>query len=189
MRRLMIMESTTKCKTIQNYLGDEYLVLSCDGHIRDLSSSGKYGLGIDLDTMEPIYNLIKSKIKKINLLKKHVKNAEEILLATDKDREGEAIAFHLREVLQIPKELKRVTFNEITISAIKSAIENAHSIDESLVRSQQARQMLDKMIGFRLSKLLQRKIKTRSAGRVQSVALKLIVDRNKEIENFTPEEY
>jgi DNA topoisomerase-1 len=183
------MESATKCKTIKGFLGKDYVVVSCDGHIRNLASSGKYRLGIDLENMNPNYKIDRKKMPTIASLKQKLKTATEVFLATDKDREGEAIAFHLCEVLKLNSETKRIIFNEITPLAIKQAIANPGLINKNLVHSQQARQMLDKMMGYRLSRLLQTKINAKSAGRVQSVALKLIADRSQEIESFIPQEY
>lgn len=187
--KLVIMESPTKSKTVASYLGEDYLVLSSDGHIRDLATKGQYGLGIDFDDYTPIYKTPRKKMPKIKELKNAVKKADHIYLATDHDREGEAIAYHLDTVLETNNKSSRVTFNEITKDAILTAMKNDHQLDLNLVNSQKARQMLDRMIGFRLSNLLQKKIGSRSAGRVQSVALKLISMREREINDFLPEEY
>jgi DNA topoisomerase I len=188
MKNLIIMESFTKCKTITSYLNNkDYQVVSCDGHIRNLSKKGKYGFGIDLEKIEPIYEIDSKKKNKIKELIKISNESELIFLATDHDREGEAIAFHLNEVLDIKDKSKRITFNEITKDSILKALKSPHKIEINLVHSQQARQMLDKIIGFRLSNLVQKKIRAKSAGRVQSVALKLVVEREKEIKNFIPE--
>lgn len=187
--KLVIMESPTKSKTVASYLGKDYLVLSSDGHIRDLASKGEYRLGINFDDYTPIYKTPRKKMPKIKELKNAAKKVDHIYLATDHDREGEAIAYHLDMVLEASNKSSRVTFNEITKDAILTAINNDHQLDMNLVNSQKARQMLDRMIGFRLSNLLQKKIGSRSAGRVQSVALKLISIREREINDFLPEEY
>lgn len=187
--KLVIMESPTKSKTVASYLGKDYIVLSSDGHIRDLATKGPFGLGINFDDYTPIYRTPRAKMPKVKELKNAVKKADHVYLATDHDREGEAIAYHLDSILETNGKSSRVTFNEITKDAILSAIENDHELDMNLVHSQQARQMLDRMIGFRLSNLLQKKIGSRSAGRVQSVALKLIAMREREITNFVPEEF
>lgn len=187
--KLVIMESPTKSKTVASYLGKDYIVLSSDGHIRDLATKGKYGLGINFDDYTPIYKTPRTKMPLIRELKAAAKKATHIYLATDHDREGEAIAYHLDNILETGLKSSRVTFNEITKEAILSAMKNDHKLDLNLVHSQQARQMLDRMIGFRLSNLLQKKIGSRSAGRVQSVALKLLTIREREIANFIPEEF
>jgi len=191
MKNLVVVESPSKSKTIEKYLGSDYKVLSSKGHIRDLATSGKYGLGVDLeDNFKPNYILMKGKSKLVNELKKEAKSAEHVILATDPDREGEAISWHLKETLGISDDkYGRVVFNEITENAIKEAFSKPRKIDEDLVHSQESRRILDRIIGFRLSKLMQSKTDGKSAGRVQSVALKLIVDREREIEAFVPEEY
>lgn len=187
--KLVIMESPTKSKAVQNYLGKDYIVLSSDGHIRDLSSRGQFGLGINFEDFSPIYKIPRSKNEKIKQLKKAAAKAKHVYLATDPDREGEAIAYHLDNVLQTVDKSSRIKFNEITKDAVLQAMENNAQIDFNLVNSQQTRQILDRIIGFRLSNLLQKKIGSRSAGRVQSVALKLISDREREISAFVPEEF
>jgi len=191
MKNLVIVESPSKSKTIEKYLGSDYKVLSSKGHIRDLSTSGKYGLGIDLeDNFKPNYILMSGKSKLVSELKKESKNADNVILATDPDREGEAISWHLKETLGLKdNNYGRVVFNEITEGAIKEAFKVPRKIDMDLVHSQESRRILDRIIGFRLSKLMQYKTDGKSAGRVQSVALKLIVDREREIEAFIPEEY
>ena len=188
---LVIVESPSKTKTIGNYLGSDYVVTSSKGHIRDLATSGKFGLGIDVDNnFEPNYTVIKGKAKVIKDLKKQAKTSDKVYLATDPDREGEAISWHLKEALDInDKDYERVVFNEITHDAVLNAFKNPRKIDDNLVRSQETRRMLDRIIGFRLSKLMQSKTGGKSAGRVQSVALKLIVDREREIDAFVSEEY
>ena len=193
-KKLVIVESPTKANTIQKYLGNEYEVISSVGHIRDLAISGPGGLGVDVENQfKPKYVYIPGKRKIVNEIKKHVEQADVIYLATDPDREGEAISWHLYDALGMDKmkdkQIFRVEFHEITKNAILKAIENPRQIDENLVRSQESRRILDRIIGFKLSKLLQSKIKSKSAGRVQSVALKLIVDREREIQAFKPEEY
>ena len=188
---LVIVESPSKTKTIEHYLGNDYKVVSSKGHIRDLATSGKYGLGIDVDNnFEPNYTVIKGKSSVIKELKKDVKNSNRVFLATDPDREGEAISWHLKDALGInDNDYDRVVFNEITHDAVLNAFKCPRKIDENLVKSQETRRMLDRIIGFRLSKLMQSKTGGKSAGRVQSVALKLIVDREREINAFNPEEY
>ena len=190
-QNLVIVESPSKSKTIEKYLGSDYKVVSSKGHIRDLSTKGKYGLGIDVENdFKPDYITIKGKKTVITDLKKDVKNAEFIYLATDPDREGEAISWHLYDCLGLnDKNYERVVFNEITKNAVLEAFKHSRKIDQNLVNSQETRRMLDRIIGFRLSKLMQAKTSGSSAGRVQSVALKLIVDREREIEAFKPEEY
>ena len=190
-KKLVIVESPSKSKTIEKYLGNDFKVVSSKGHIRDLATSGHLGLGVDIENgFKPTYIPIKGKEKVIKELKKDVKESDMVYLASDPDREGEAIAWHLKDTLGIKdKNYKRVLFNEITHDKVLEAINNPTVIDDNLVRSQETRRILDRIIGFRLSKLLQRKIGAKSAGRVQSVALKLIVDREREIENFNPVEY
>ena len=188
--KLVIVESPSKSKTIEKYLGSDYQVLSSKGHIRDLATSGKGGLGIDIENgFIPTYKEDKDKKKVISELKKASKD-KEVYLATDHDREGEAISWHLAQVLGLDvATTKRIVFNEITKKAIMTAIEQPTHIDENLVSSQETRRMLDRIIGFKLSSLLKSKIKSKSAGRVQSVALQLICERQKEIDAFVPEEY
>ena len=190
-KKLVIVESPSKSHTIEKYLGSEYKVLSSKGHIRDLATKGKFGLGIDVDgEFAPDYVTIKGKKKLIDELKKEVKKADFTYLATDPDREGEAISWHLYDALGLnEKNYKRIVFNEITKNAILASFDNARLIDQNLVDSQETRRMLDRIIGFRLSKLMQAKTDGSSAGRVQSVALKLVVDREREINAFNPEEY
>lgn len=191
MSKLVIVESPAKSKTIEKYLGKDYSVVSSKGHIRDLATTGKFGLGIDIENnFAPNYIAIKGKGKDIANLKKMVKNSDKVILATDPDREGEAISWHLYDELGLKDDnYDRVVFNEITKDVVCSAINAPRKIDMDLVKSQETRRMLDRIIGFRLSKLMQRKTGGKSAGRVQSVALKLIVDREREIEAFVPEEY
>ena len=190
MKKLVIVESPSKSKTIEKYLGNDYKVVASMGHIRDLATTGKFGLGVDVDNdFTPSYIPMKGKKKVITDLKKLSKEAEQIYLATDPDREGEAISWHLKEALNLKKNYERVTFNEITKDVIIAAFNNPRDIDINLVKSQETRRILDRIIGFRLSKLMQSKTGGKSAGRVQSVALKLIVDREREIEAFKAEEY
>lgn len=188
--KLVIVESPSKSKTIEKYLGKDYQVLSSKGHIRDLSKSGKGRLGVDVDNdFEAKYTNLKDKKDVIAQLKKAAKN-KEVFLATDPDREGEAISWHLQQILGLDlNEKNRIVFNEITKDAVLNALDNPREIDMNLVSSQQTRQILDRIIGFKLSSLLKSKIKSQSAGRVQSVALKLICERQKEIDAFIPEEY
>ena len=191
MKNLVIVESPSKSKTIEKYLGKDYKVVSSKGHIRDLATKGKYGLGVDLENnFAPTYEIIKGKKKMVSDLKKEVKAADKIYLATDPDREGEAISWHLKDELNIKdKDYERVVFNEITKNTVIDAFNHARKIDDDLVRSQETRRILDRIIGFRLSNLMRSKTDGTSAGRVQSVALKLIVDREREIERFKSEEY
>lgn len=189
MKNLVIVESPSKSKTIEKYLGKDYKVTSSMGHIRDLATTGKNGYGIDVtNDFKPNYTIIKGKTKLINSLKKDAKEAENIILATDPDREGEAISWHLKEVLGTHN-YQRVTFNEITKDVVLNAIKNPRSIDSNLVKSQETRRFLDRIIGFDSSKYIRKVTNGDSAGRVQSVALKLIVDREREIEAFIKEEY
>lgn len=190
-KKLVIVESPHKSKTIEKYLGKDFKVVSSVGHIRDLSTSGKYGFGVDIDNnFKPDYKIIKGKTKLVKELKKDIKNADFVYLATDPDREGEAISWHLYDTLGLKEEnYNRIVFNEITKKAVLDSFNKARKIDDNLVKSQETRRILDRIIGFRLSKLMQSKTGGKSAGRVQSVALKLIVDREREIEAFIPEEY
>lgn len=191
MKKLVIVESPSKSRTIEKYLGSDYKVVSSKGHIRDLATSGKGGLGIDIENhFTPTYVISKDKKETVKELKETAKKCSEIYLASDPDREGEAIAWHLAEVLEVDKDQKnRVIFNEITKNAVIEAFKSPRTIDMDLVKSQETRRMLDRIIGFKLSGLLQNKIKSKSAGRVQSVALNLIVEREKEIQAFKSEEY
>lgn len=190
-KNLVIVESPAKTKTISKYLGSEYKVMSSKGHIRDLATKGKYGLGVDIeDNFKPTYTTIKGKKTVIDELKKEVKKVDHVYLATDPDREGEAISWHLYDVLGLNEDkYQRIVFNEITKNAVLASFDNARKIDQDLVNSQETRRILDRIIGFRLSKLIQSKTDGSSAGRVQSVALKLIVDKEREIEAFVSEEY
>lgn len=191
MKNLVIVESPSKSKTIEKYLGSDYKVVSSLGHIRDLSTSGKFGFGVDLENQfKPDYQIIKGKKKLVNELKKEIKNSDFVYLATDPDREGEAISWHLYDALGLDdNNYKRIVFNEITKDVILDSFSHARMIDDDLVKSQETRRILDRIIGFRLSKLMQSKTGGKSAGRVQSVALKLIVDREREIQAFNIEKY
>lgn len=191
MKNIIIVESPAKCKTISKYLGGDYTVVSSKGHIRDLATSGKYGLGIDIENdFKPNYEIIKGKKKDVKYLKDLIKKADHIYLATDPDREGETISWHLYDELKVPDEkYDRIVFNEITKDVVLKALKNPRRIDMNLVHSGEARRFLDRIIGFRLSKVMQSKTSGKSAGRVQSVALKLIVDREREILAFIPKEY
>jgi DNA topoisomerase-1 len=187
-KNLLIVESPAKAKTIEKILGREFQVKSCFGHIRDLE---KAGMGIDIErNFKPRYKISEDKEKVVNELKILADKSKEVWLATDEDREGEAISWHLCEVLGLdPKKTKRIVFNEITKPAIKDAVDNPRKLDMNLVNAQQARRILDRIVGFELSPILWRKISVRnnlSAGRVQSVAVRLIVEREREINAFTP---
>ena len=187
--KLVIVESPAKANTIKKFLGGNTKVVASMGHIRDLPKS-KLGVDIEHD-FEPEYINIRGKGDLIKSLKKEAKKAKIVYLATDPDREGEAIAWHLAHILDIPEDsICRVTFNEITKEAVKTSIKNPRKIDKNLTDAQQARRVLDRIVGYKISPILWKKVKTGlSAGRVQSVAVKLIVDRENEIENFKPEEY
>lgn len=186
---LVIVESPAKVKTIKKFLGSNYEVAASNGHVRDLPKSQ---LGIDVEhDYEPKYITIRGKGDILANLRKEVKKAEKIYLATDPDREGEAISWHLEKALKLEnKKVYRITFNEITKNAVKESLKNAREIDMDRVNAQQARRVLDRMVGYRISPLLWAKVKRGlSAGRVQSVALRIICDREEEINNFIPEEY
>ena len=190
-KKLVIVESPSKSKTISQYLGDEYVVASSIGHIRDLTTQGTGGYGVDIENnFQPMYRIMKDKGAIVKGLKAMVKDASKVYLATDPDREGEAISWHLYEALGLDhKEYERIVFNEVTKEAILKAIKNGRDIDMDLVHSQESRRIIDRIIGFSLSKLLQKKIGSKSAGRVQSAVLKMIVEREEEIEKFKPEEF
>ncbi len=189
--KLVIVESPKKCDTIGRYLGADYKVMASQGHIRDLSTRGKGGLGIDVEHgFKPDFVINPEKTKIVNELKRAAKKSDEVILATDPDREGEAISWHLAQVLGLDVEAtKRLQFHEITRPAVLSALEAPGHIDMNLVESQETRRMYDRIIGFKLSGLLQRKMDSKSAGRVQSVTLKMICDNDAEIKAFVPEEY
>ena len=190
MKNVIIVESPTKSKTIENYMGEDFIVLSSKGHITDLATSGKDGLGVDVENnFKPTYIIDPDKKKLVNELKKKCAN-NNVFLATDPDREGEAISYHLASVLGLDiNSLNRVEFHEITKPAVIEAFKNPRKIDLNLVKSQETRRILDRIIGFKVSKLLQSRIKSKSAGRVQSVALKLVCDLEKEILAFIPTKY
>lgn len=188
-RYLVIVESPTKVKTIKKFLGSNYVVVASNGHVRDLPKSQ---LGIDVEhDFEPKYITIRGKGEILANLRKEVKKADKIYLATDPDREGEAISWHLMKALKLEdKKVYRISFNEITKSAVKASLKNAREIDMDLVDAQQARRALDRIVGYKISPLLWAKVKRGlSAGRVQSVALRIIADREDEINSFIPEEY
>jgi DNA topoisomerase I len=190
---LVIVESPAKAKTINKYLGSGYVVKASMGHVRDLPSKG---MGVDLESFEPQYEVLESRGKVVGELKRLAKSSDEVYLATDLDREGEAIAWHLKEALSIPDaKAHRVIFNAITKSEIQKAFAKPISIDIDRVNAQQARRILDRIVGWEVSPVLWRKIgrnrsgKSLSAGRVQSVAVRLIVEREREIEAFVPSEF
>lgn len=188
-KNLVIVESPAKAKTIKKFLGSNYEVIASNGHIRDLPKSQ---MGIDVENnFEPKYITIRGKGELLAALRKEVKKADKVYLATDPDREGEAISWHLSKALKLEdKKYKRITFNEITKNAVKGSLKEARDIDMNLVDAQQARRVLDRLVGYEISPLLWVKIKRGlSAGRVQSVALRLICDREDEINSFIPEEY
>lgn len=188
-KNLVIVESPAKAKTIKKFLGSNYEVIASNGHIRDLPKSQ---MGIDVENdFEPKYITIRGKGELLAALRKEVKKADKVYLATDPDREGEAISWHLSKALKLEnKKYKRITFNEITKNAVKGSLKEARDIDMNLVDAQQARRVLDRLVGYEISPLLWVKIKRGlSAGRVQSVALRLICDREEEINSFIPEEY
>ena len=188
-RYLVIVESPTKVKTIKKFLGSNYVVMASNGHVRDLPKSQ---MGVDLEhDFEPKYITIRGKGEILAGLRKEVKKADKIYLATDPDREGEAISWHLMKALKLEgKKVYRISFNEITKSAVKASLKNARDIDMDLVDAQQARRVLDRIVGYKISPVLWAKVKRGlSAGRVQSVALRIIADREDEIAAFIPEEY
>ena len=189
MSSLIIVESPTKAKTIASYLGDDFVIRSSYGHVRDLPKS-KLGIDVEHD-FEPKYVIPTKARKNVTELKKDAKDADRVILATDGDREGEAIAWHLVEALGLdPKTVERIVFHEITESAIKEALEHPHKIDQKLVDAQQARRVLDRLVGYLISPVLWKRYwRGLSAGRVQSVVVRLIVDREREIEAFNPQEY
>ena len=189
--KLVIVESPNKCHTISRYLGKGYEVMATVGHIRDLSTSGKGGFGVDLENgFKPTYVIAAGKHHVVSELKDASRRASDIYLATDPDREGEAIAWHLTQVLNLPVETtKRLEFHEITRASISEAIEKPRTVDLNLVNSQETRRIIDRIIGFKLSSIIQKMIKSRSAGRVQSATLKLIADHDEEIAKFVPTPY
>lgn len=187
--KLIIVESPAKANTIKKFLGGSTKVVASMGHIRDLPKS-KLGVNIEND-FEPEYINIRGKGDLIKSLKQEAKKAKKVYLATDPDREGEAIAWHLAHILDLnEKDTNRVTFNEITKNAVQEAIKKPRTLDKNLIDAQQARRVLDRIVGYQISPLLWKKVRRGlSAGRVQSVAVKLIVDREEEIQKFIPEEY
>jgi DNA topoisomerase I len=189
--KLVIVESPHKSETIGHFLGSDFKVMASKGHVCDLTSTGKMGLGVDIaNGFKPNYKVSPDKAQIVKELKAAVSKADVVYLATDPDREGEAISWHLATILGLDvNTTPRLEFHEITKSAIQKALENPRHIDMNLVESQEARRIIDRLMGYRLSYLLQKKIKSRSAGRVQSVVLKFIVDKEREIQAFVPEEY
>ena len=189
--KLIIVESPAKCATIKRYVGEDYMVMASLGHIRDLATSGKGGLGVDVENgFKPTYVITEDKIKTVKSLISAAKQADEVILATDPDREGEAIAWHLATVLKLPIETtKRLEFHEITRLSITEAMAKPRTIDVNLVSSQETRRIVDRLIGFKLSSLIYKKIHSRSAGRVQSATLNILAEYEKEISSFVPEEY
>jgi len=196
-RQLVVVESPAKARTINKYLGEDYIVMASVGHVRDLPTRNPKGVkaavpGVDLEHgFQPTYEIIKGKQKAVTDLKKAAKKAAGVWLATDLDREGEAIAWHLMEALQVkPEDAYRVVFNAITRSEIEKAFEHPRTIDMNKVNAQQARRILDRIVGYQVSPLLWRKVAGGlSAGRVQSVAVRLLVEREREIDAFVPQEY
>ncbi len=186
-KSLVIVESPGKVKTISKFLGKNFLVRASIGHVRDLPEKG---LGVDVkNDFEPVYEILKAKEKVVKELKELAKKAHKIYLAPDPDREGEAIAWHLSEILGKPDKTVRIECNEITKDAVKNAIKHPRKINMDLVAAQQARRILDRLVGYKISPLLWRKVGGKSAGRVQSVALRLVMEREKEINSFIQEEY
>ena len=187
-KKLVIVESPSKAKTIEKILGRGYEVTASYGHVIDLP---KTKLGIDIENnFEPQYKVIKGKGEILKKLKEKSKKASAVYLASDQDREGEAIAWHIANYINQPKKIKRIEFNEITKNAVTNAIKNPRAINENLVHSQQARRLLDRIVGYKISPLLWKIIsRNASAGRVQSVALKLICDLEDEIKAFIPQKY
>ena len=182
-KNLVIVESPAKAKTLEKFLGADYKVMSSYGHIRDLK---KKDLSIDTDTFAPVYEIPEDKTDVVGKLKKAANSSDNVWLASDEDREGEAISWHLAHVLGLDVEhTKRIVFHEITKQAILEAIKQPRTIDLNLVNAQQARRVLDRIVGFKLSPVLWKKLKPQlSAGRVQSVAVRLIVEREREIQKF-----
>ena len=188
-KNLVIVESPAKMKTVKKFLGANYTVEASNGHVRDFPKS-QFGIDVDND-FEPKYITIRGKGELLAKLRKEAKKADKIYLATDPDREGEAISWHLMQALKTDTaKMHRITFNEVTKTAVKASIKQARELDMNLVDAQQARRMLDRMVGYTISPLLWAKVKRGlSAGRVQSVALRIICDREDEINAFIPEEY
>jgi len=187
MPKLIVVESPTKAKTIGRFLGAQYRVVASAGHVRDLP---KKGIGYDPATFEPAYEVIADKERAVKALKDAARGADEVLIATDPDREGEAIGWHVAELLKLKGDVKRLEFHEITQKAIDAALAHPRTLDMNLVNSQQARRLLDRIVGYKLSPVVIRKVQRgTSAGRVQSVAVRVICDREREILDFTPKEY
>ena len=187
--KLIVVESPTKARTLARFLGDRFQIEASMGHLRDLPSKK---LGVDIEHgFEPEYVILKKKQAIVTKLKAAAEAAEAVILATDSDREGEAIAWHLQYILKdTAKDFKRIVFHEITKEAIETALKNPSQVDLKLVDSQQARRILDRLVGYKLSPLLWRKVRRGlSAGRVQSVAVRLVVEREQQIKAFTPREY
>ncbi len=193
MNKLVIVESPNKIKSIKKYLGNEYDVKASVGHIVYLPSSGEHRFGVNLDTWVPAYKIDPKKTEVVKELRAAAKIADKVFIATDPDREGEAIGDNLVTFLKLEKKYERIRFNEITEKAVKKAIEKPTKLDSDLVNAQVARRILDRIIGYKLSSLMRRKVQNSlsspSAGRVQSIALKLVVEREKEIEKFVPVQY
>ncbi|BBU47516.1 type I DNA topoisomerase [Mycoplasmopsis felis] len=193
MKNLVIVESPNKVKTIQKYLGDDFQVVASVGHFLKMKTDGEFGLGIDFEKWEPKYSLDSSKRKLVTEIKSLIKESEHIYIATDPDREGEAIGSHLVNYFKIEDKYSRIKYNEITKDAILKSFNNATKLDFGLIAAQQSRRMLDRIIGFRVTNLIKTKFKNSpglpTAGRVQSIALKLVVDREKEINAFIPQQY
>lgn len=189
--KLVIVESPNKCKTIARYLGEGYLVMASKGHLRDLAKSGVGRLGVDIRRdFKPDYKINSDKYRIVNELRSAAKKSTEVILATDPDREGEAIAWHIAMILGLdPAKAKRLEFHEITRASIEEALRHPRTIDINLVHAQEARRIMDRIIGFEISGLLQKKIRSRSGGRVQSATLKLISDHEKKIRDFVPQEF
>ena len=187
---LVIVESPAKARTISGLLGKDFLVKASVGHVRDLVKGGKNGIGISLDTFEPVYKVISNKRDIVKELTEDARNAKTVFLASDPDREGEAIAWHIIHAAKIDEsKIKRVIFHEITAKAVNEAFDHPGNLNYDLVNAQQARRVLDRIVGFQLSPFLWKKVKTGlSAGRVQSVALRFIAEREQEIEVFIPKE-
>ena len=190
MKNLIIVESPAKAKTIGNFLGKDYEVMASKGHIRDLPKSS-FGIKIDDENFVPEYRVSSDHSTIVKELKSKAKSAKQVYLATDEDREGEAIAYHIAKAIDKDENaLPRIVFHEITQSAIENALKNPRKLDMNSVNAQQARRLLDRIVGYKLSPLLASKIqKGLSAGRVQSAALKIVVDREREIKAFVPIEY
>src|SRR6476469_10388949 len=192
-KHLVIVESPAKARTIERYLGSDYQVLASYGHVRDLPENpgkGKFGVDVDHD-FEPDYVIPDDRRKQVSAIEKAARSADDVWLASDLDREGEAIAWHVAEAANVPQaKRRRVTFSEITEGAIREAFASPRDIDQDLVDAQQARRIVDRLVGYTLSPLLSRKVRGGlSAGRVQSVAVRLVVEREREIEAFTAREY